>query len=190
MRKIVLASSSLRRREILQHAGIPFIVDHPDIEEHKPQGVLPAQLVKNLALAKALAVAPRYKDAIVISADTIVAFGKKICGKPQGEREAHTILRTLSGREHVVWTGFCIVDTRSGEWIVRAEKARVWMRDLSDRDIKRYTISGESLKAAGGYSLHAGGSVLTERIDGDINTILGLPLSAILKELKKFGVRV
>ena len=123
-----------------------------------------------------------------VPADTVVALGNHIWSKPANKKEAHKMLRALSGKSHDIWTGFAIVDSDSGKRSVRAVRARITMRKLSEKDIARYVATGEPLDGAGGYKLQARGHVLIAKISGDYTAILGLPLSALLVELEKFGV--
>lgn len=195
-RKIVLASSSPRRRELLERAGIDFVVDASNIEEdmRPPERGGAAALVKRLALEKASHVALRHPDAIVIGADTVVNSGRNFWSKPLNARQARFMLRTLSGKSHNIWTGFCIIDTKKGTRVLRAVKTRVTFRPLSRAVIEGYIATGEALKGAGSYTLpysegKASGNLFVSDIRGDYNNIIGLPLSAVLLELKKLGVR-
>ena len=188
-RTIVLASSSPRRRELLERAGVVFTVDPPNIEENMRRKLTVRELVKTLALEKASEVALRRKNAIVIGADTIVSIGNYKWSKPENEEEARRMLQTLSGKSHSVWTGFCIIDTKSGKRIQRAVKTEVTVRVLSSQEIKRYIETGESLDGAGGYKMQGTGGFVIEKIHGDYTNVLGLPLSAVLDELKKMGIR-
>ena len=188
MRNIVLASSSPRRRKLLESIGLKFTVDPPGIEEDMHQDVSPRGLVKRLAMQKALAVVLRHDDAIVIAADTVVVLGAKAWSKPQSKREARAMLVALSGKVHDVWTGLCLIDAKTGKRHMRAERARVWMRALTPKEIRAYIATGEPLDAAGAYQLQGRGYALTARIEGDINTIVGLPLATLLRDLRRFRV--
>ena len=188
-RKVILASTSPRRRELLQRAGLTFSVEAPGVDEDMSQRVSPQQLVKNLALYKADAVAARHPDAIVIAADTVVAFGNARWSKPVSNKEARMMLRALSGRSHDVWTGFAILDPKRGKKIIRAIKTRLTIRKLSSGEIERYIATGEPLDGAGGYKMQGMGGFILQRIVGDYNNVLGLPLGAVLLELKKLGIR-
>jgi septum formation protein len=188
MRTIVLASSSPRRRELLERAHVPFVVDPADIEEDMQQKLSPEELVKSLALEKARAVTSRHPDAIVIAADTIVAYDGRVYGKPKSEQEARDTLRFLSGKQHEIWTGFALLDTASGKEVIGADRAIISFRDLSENEIAAYVARNESLDAAGGYAFQKNGSMLSDRLEGDFNTVLGLPLSPVLRALKGFGV--
>lgn len=99
------------------------------------------------------------------------------------------MLRALSGKQHTVWTGFCIIDTKRGKRVVKAVKTIMWVRTLTSHEIERYIKTGEPLEGAGGYKMQGAGGFIFESIHGDYNNILGLPLAEVLKELKKFGVK-
>ncbi len=165
-----------------------FVIDPANIPEDMAMKLPAKDLVQKLALEKAQAVALRHPGAIVIGADTVVSIGKHRWSKPENIREARMMLSTLSGRSHDIWTGFCIIDTSKGKRVLRAIKTRVTFRDLSKKEIDAYIATGE-YDGAGSYQLQRGGNVLTAKIDGDYNNIIGLPLTAVLSELKKLGVR-
>lgn len=187
-RRVILASSSPRRRELLSQAGIKFSTKAPGIDEDMRQKGTAAKLVKNLALQKGMAVATGYRNAVIIAADTVIAFGGKRWSKPESKKEARMMLTALSGKQHDVWTGFCIIDTRSGARVVRAVRTRVTFRRLGKRDIDRYLAAGH-YDGAGSYQMQLGGNVLTAHISGDYNNIIGLPLAAVLEQLARFGVQ-
>ena len=184
-----MASNSPRRREILERAGLTFTVDAANIEEDMARKVAPGELAKRLAFEKAAAVALRHPGAIIIGADTVVASGKYVWSKPENAREAAMMLKAHSGKTHAVWTGFAILDTASGKRVQRAVKTSVKMRALSPKEIATYVKTGEPFNGAGGYQLQGTGYVLVSEIKGDYNNIIGLPLTVVLKELKKLGVR-
>jgi len=188
VKKLVLASSSPRRRELLEAVGLTFVVDPADIHEDMTRKLPARELVKKLAEEKAEAVAARHPDAIVLGADTVVSLGKNSWSKPESKKEARMMLGSLSGKTHEIWTGFCIIDTQKKKRTVRAVKTRVTFRALSQADIDRYIATGE-YDGAGSYQLQRGGNVLTAKINGDYNNIVGLPLDAVLGELKKFEIR-
>lgn len=190
MKKIVLASASPRRKEILKNAGLIFEVDKSGCEEKITPGLRPQALARSLSRQKAESVAARHKNALVIAADTFIVLKEKVLGKPHTEREAIRMLGTLSGKEHTVITGFTIVDTGSGKTISRSVKTRVHFRRLEPKDIESYVKSGEPLDKAGGYAIQGLGSALVRKIEGDFLNVVGLPLGALLKGLKEFGVHV
>jgi septum formation protein len=188
MRKIVLASSSLRRQEILATAGLPFEVENSGYDEDQAPPLPPREFVKYLALEKARVVAARHPSAIVIGADTVVVLNNEIFGKPHTEETMREMLYTLSGTHHLIITGIAIIDTQSRKEISRVEETQIKFRALSPQEIDVYVASGEGLEKAGGYALQGGAASFIEKLEGDPLNGVGLPLSALLDELKKFGV--
>lgn len=185
-RKIVLASQSPRRRELLQGLIPDFeiIVDNSD--EVADPGLTPEELVKSLALQKAQNVARvANKDALVIGADTVVCVDGRILGKPKSEREAKEMLSLLSGREHHVCTGFAVVDNATDKTICDFERTVVRFKVLTDEEIERYISSGEPMDKAGAYGIQGTGALFVEGIKGDYFNVVGLPLCALFKSLKE-----
>ena len=146
----------------------------------------PAALARKLAFGKALAVAKRHTNAIVIGADTFIVHKKKILGKPGTRARARLMLQSLSGATHTIITGFSIVDSKTKEHIERSVATRVTFRRLSSRQIDEYVETGEPLRAAGGYAIQGGGGLLIKGISGDYNNVAGLPLAKLLLALRKF----
>ena len=179
--KIVLASGSPRRRELLTQAGIEYIVDPADIDEITKE-ILPAKVVEDLSRQKALAVAASHKGEVVLAADTVVAFDDKILGKPVDEEDAFRMLTELSGRAHQVYTGVTIVD-EAGSAKTFSECTEVIMYENSPEAIKAYIASGEPMDKAGAYGIQGLGAVLVEKISGDYNNVVGLPLARVYREL-------
>ena len=198
---IVLASSSPRRRELLEREGVSFVVQSADVDESLESDLLrqPEEAVKKLAERKAGAVVqqvlgdPDYVGAAaIIGADTVVVLGDKIYGKPADEEDAHRILRELSGRTHEVITGVSV-------WLVSAppskevslgfrtftETSRVIFKALSDEAIAEYVAGGEPMDKAGAYGIQGDGGALVDRIDGDFDNIVGLPVSRLLEEFSE-----
>ncbi len=190
MKRIVLASQSARRKEILEKLGIPFEVVPSDFEEDMTLKMPPAELVKTLALGKAEAVAKNYKDALVIGADTVVALDGVVYGKQKNAEEAERTLKTLSGRCHSVFTGFVVIDTTSGKKIIDSVETRVYFRDLSEEEIKKYAATDEAREGAGAYMLQKHGGRFIERIEGDYFNIIGLPLVPLILALRGFSIEV
>lgn len=189
MRKIILASTSPRRKEIFEKAGIPFSMEDSGYEEDLSLPLEPRELAKHLALEKAKAVASRHKDAVVIGADTIVAINNRILGKPKDLNKATDMLKLLSGSTNTVITGIAIVDGKSGKNITRTEETKVYFKKLTDKDIAKYISTGEPMGKAGAYAVQGLGASLIDRIEGDFHNAMGLPLAVLLEELKKFGIR-
>lgn len=179
--KIVLASGSPRRRELLSQAGVEYIVDPADIEEITSE-TLPAKVVEDLSRQKALAVAASHKGEVVLAADTVVAFDDKILGKPADKEDAFKMLTELSGRTHQVYTGVTIVD-ENGNTKTFSECTDVTMYENSPEAIKSYIQSGEPMDKAGAYGIQGLGAVLVEKISGDYNNVVGLPLAKVYRVL-------
>ncbi|HXX58545.1 MAG TPA: nucleoside triphosphate pyrophosphatase [Thermodesulfovibrionales bacterium] len=189
-KKLILASASPRRREILEKTGLIFKVVAGDYEEEMDRGVSPRKLARVLSREKARAVASRCRDAIVIAADTFIIFRGSLFGKPETEREARRMLKILSGRSHSVVTGFTVIDTETGKAVSRSVETKVFIKKLAMKEIDAYVRSGEPLDKAGGYAIQGLGSVIVKRIEGDYYNVVGLPLNALVETLKMFGISV
>ncbi len=189
MRKIILASLSPRRREILKKLRLPFTTEGSGHEEDLKLKLNPHDLAKHLALRKAEAVAKRHKNAIIIGADTIVVLKGRVLGKPESAADARKMLGRLSGKAHTVITGFAIIDTKTGEKVSKACETRVHFRKLTAREIAEYVRTREPLDMAGSYAIQGMGGAFIKRIEGDYYTVVGLPLSILADELRKFGLQ-
>lgn len=185
---IVLASSSPRRKELFESLNIPFIIDPSNFDEKSDTKENPRALAKKLALSKAKDVAKRYKNAIIIGADTIVALKGIVLGKPKDKDDATKMLRFLSGKTHFVITGLAIIDQLSKKITSKSIVSKVWFKKLTDEKIEKYIQTGEAFDKAGAYGIQGKGSLLVEKIEGDYANIVGLPLEVLKKELKKLGV--
>jgi septum formation protein len=188
MRKIILGSTSPRRREILEKLRIPFVTEDSGYEEDMTLPLKPRDLVKKLALGKARAVAVRHTNAIIIGGDTIVVLGKEVLGKPHTVARAKEMLKKLSGKTHSIMTGLAVIDTKTGKEIVRAVEAKIEFRTLSDKQINSYVETKEPLDKAGAYAVQGYGAALIKKITGDYYGIVGLPLSLLQDELEELGV--
>jgi septum formation protein len=190
MRKVILASASERRADILKMSGVTFDVQPSDFEEDLTRKMPPKKLAEELALGKALSVSHSHSDAVVIGADTFVVVGKKILGKPGSVEKAKEMLRSLSGKKHSVITGYAIIDTRSGRRKSGVVETQVWFRKLSPREIDDYVRDGKPnpRELAGAYAIQAEGARFVTRIEGDFYAVVGLPIARILAELPSFGV--
>lgn len=189
-RLIVLASASPRRRELLGLTGLSFTVDAGDAEEVMDDSVPPLILARRLSRQKAKAVAHRYKDALILAADTFIAFRGRVLGKPLDKKDAARMLTMLSGRRHSVITGFTIMDTATGRTLSRAVETKVWFKRLSPAEIRAYVRTGEPMDKAGAYAIQGLGSVIVSRIEGDYSNVVGLPVPAVVASLSRFGIRV
>lgn len=182
--RIILASSSPRRREILSKLGLEFEVVPPQVEE----GTFgdPVTTARRLSLLKAIDVWKRNKDALVIGADTLVYIKDRILGKPKDVEEAVRMLRTLSGRWHRVVTAVSFV-ARGIRRTVH-DIAGVKFRSLTEEEIRFYVSTGEPLDKAGAYGVQGFGSTIVERIEGNFFTVMGLPVVKVYEVLREFSV--
>lgn len=180
--KLILASASPRRRELLQQAGLAFEVIPSTVEENVPEDISQEERVKALARLKAEDVFAAHPDATVIGSDTLVFFNGKALGKPGSEEEAKAMLRMLSGRVHTVSTGVCICSAE--RTICFAETTEVEFFELSEEEIAAYVASFEPMDKAGSYGIQGLGAVLVRRIVGDYNNVVGLPLARTVRALR------
>ncbi len=186
--KIVLASSSRRRRRLLEQVGAPFeAVDPGEVEA--TSGMPEEQAVGN-AVAKARKIAEQMGEGIVVGADTVVVFEGRVFGKPRDASEAKDMLRTLRGKVHSILTGMAVVDAVLGRVETDLVETLVLMRPLSDEEIAAYVATGEPFGKAGGYAIQGVGGLLVEEVRGCFYNVVGLPLSRLDSLLKRFGVHI
>ena len=185
--KIVLASGSPRRRELMHQMGIDdFEILPARGEENAPEGLTPAQLVEQLALQKAREVAALRPDCAVIGADTVVALGDEVLGKPESEARAKEMLRALSGRHHQVYTGVAVL--AGGEEYTHVECTEVEFRALTDEEIDAYVATGEPMDKAGAYGIQGRACTLIRGIRGDYYNVVGLPVCALHEMLAELDL--
>lgn len=185
-KKIILASQSPRRKELLQQIGISFCV-HPSKIQEVITKVSPDEVVRELAAQKALDVASCYREGVVLGADTVVVLDGKIMGKPKDESEAFEMLQKLQGKTHQVYTGVAIIEKTDGE--IRKQKSfteqtEVTMYPVTDEEIRRHIATGEPMDKAGAYAIQGKSAVFIREIRGDYNNVVGLPVARIYQELK------
>ncbi len=188
MKKIILASNSPRRKELLENLGVEFEVVPDDTPEPKFFGLSPADTVMQLAKFKGENVTAKIApndDIIVISADTVVAAEDKILGKPKTNEEAALMLKLLSGSCHSVYTGVCIIESSSKKSVIFYEKTQVYFKSLDINEIKDYINTGEPMDKAGAYGIQNLGSLFVEKICGDYFNVVGLPLCALARSMKE-----
>ena len=182
MKKIVLASSSPRRKDILSKNNINFIVKIPTFDEQNIKIKNPIKLTKALSIGKANSIDIE-DDEIIISCDTIVYFKRKIIGKPKNENDAINILKSLSGKKHYVFSAVCVKSNKKTK--VFCEKTAVYFNDLSDEKIINYVKSGEPMDKAGAYAIQSKKLDIVKKIKGDYDNVVGLPFKKLLYILKK-----
>jgi len=186
--KLILASSSPRRAEILANAGLPFSVLSSAVDESPYPGESPAALVQRLANSKAdLVTARAVGPAIVLAADTIVVLDDRILGKPASLEDARHMLRQLSGRTHSVLTGVSLIRLPDGERRQFIESTLVHFRPVTEEEISAYLATEEPLDKAGAYAIQGQAGRYIPRIEGCYFNVVGLPLSRVLTELKVLG---
>lgn len=184
--KLILASASPRRRELMKLITNDFETVSTDSDETLPEDILPEKASEYLAKIKAEAAAELYPEDIVIGCDTTVICGSDILGKPADKSECEKMLRELSGISHKVITGVAII--KSGKCLSFSEVTEVTFRKLTEEDIQWYTSTDEPYDKAGGYGIQGLGALLTEKINGDYYNVVGLPVSHLNQELKKLMV--
>lgn len=185
-RKVVLASQSPRRRELLSDLISGFRIISDNSPETVDKSATPEETVKRLAVQKARNVsACADSDEIVIAADTVVFIDGKILGKPADAAEAAEMLRTLSGRDHHVCTGIAVIDNAIGKSFCCFERTLVHFKHLTDSEIERYIASGEPMDKAGAYGIQGKGALFVEWIKGDYFNVVGLPLCRLAQVLKE-----
>jgi septum formation protein len=188
--RLILASTSPRRREILTLLGLSFEVMAPEFDEAVITHRGAEEEVLEFAFGKAESVARENPRSIIIGSDTMILIGGEKIGKPDGIADAKQILLSLSGRTHRILTSVAILDGTGGPGLGVVEEVCVTMRDYSGEEIERYLLRNESLDKAGAYSIQGEGRALIESIDGDYLAAVGMPLKPIAKYLKSRGIAV
>ena len=183
---LILASGSPRRRELLSIVTSDFTVKASNAEEKTGPGCTPAETVEALSKIKGDSVFAENPLDTVIASDTVVAIDGVILGKPRSKEEAFSMLRTLSGRTHTVYTGVYIKNS-SRETLFH-ERSDVTFFELSDDEINAYVSTGEPFDKAGAYGIQGKGALLVRRINGDFYTVMGFPIGKVSRELKAFGI--
>jgi len=193
MKNIILASSSPRRKEILEMIGIPFQICPADIDETLLSEETSEQAVLRLSGMKAEALSGKFPGSIVIGSDTLVQAQldcrtHTVFGKPVDEKDAHRMLKILSGQRSVVYTGICLLDMDSGQRECGYATTEVYMKSLSDAAIEKYICTKEPLDKAGAYAIQGAGAVFIEKIQGDFFNGVGLSVSLLSDLFLKMGI--
>ncbi|MCH1641622.1 Maf family protein [Paenibacillus timonensis] len=195
LRRIILASTSPRRRELIASLAIPFEVVPSHTDESYEETLSPEQIVMELAARKADAVyhgldPTADRNAVIVGSDTIVVRDGDVLGKPRDVQEAADMLRSLQGREHAVYTGVACVDALTGTRQVDCRATTVTMKALTEAQIQAYARSGEGLDKAGAYAIQGLGATIVTGIEGCYFNVVGLPLSLLVDMLKEFDIQV
>ncbi|MDH5586617.1 MAG: Maf family protein [Nitrospirota bacterium] len=186
--RILLASTSPRRQELLSLLGLPFHIVPPTCKETLSPYLSPSEQTRQIARDKAQSVASHHPQDLVIGSDTVIEIEGKLLGKPENMQEAETMLRSLRGRCHQVHTGVAVMQRGTNISIDFVETAKVWIKPFNEKILKTYLATEESLGKAGSYSIQGEGAQLIEKIEGDYPTIVGLPLWRTAKILEEQGM--
>lgn len=179
---IILASQSPRRYELMKLTDFEFIVKPSDADESISGNLSPQEIVKELSFRKAKAI--QSENDIIIGADTVVSIDGEILGKPKDKNDAYNMLKKLSGRTHSVFTGVTVLKNEKTETF--CEETKVKFYDITDEEINSYIETKEPFDKAGAYGIQQRGGLFVEKIDGDYNNVVGLPMAKLLQVLKKF----
>lgn len=181
---LILASASPRRRELLAKMGYDFICDVPDVDENVEGSA--DEVVRTLSIRKARAVARRHAAGVVIASDTLVSLDGRGLGKPRDAEDAERMLRALSGREHEVFTGICLIDAATGREEARVARTGVTFKKLSGEEISAYVLTGEPMDKAGAYGIQGGAGKFVTKLDGTFENVMGFPVDVAQEMLNEF----
>ncbi len=185
MRNIILASSSPRRKDLLKQIKLPFEIIPSEIEEDISKLIgNPSEKAEQLAYQKASDVAKKVQKGIVLGADTIVVIDDDILGKPKDSEDAYNMLKKLSGKEHEVITGICLIDLDNDTELIQHETTIVQFAELDDEKIRAYIKSGEAFDKAGSYAAQGVGAIFVKAIKGCYSNVVGLPLTRLSNMLE------
>jgi septum formation protein len=185
VQSLVLASQSPRRKELLEILGIPFSIVAPEIDETPHAGEVPHQYAVRVAREKALDVASRLTQSVILSADTVVTIDGAILGKPTDRVDAIRMLTRLAGSEHRVFTAVCVMDQRKGAMREGIEDTAVWFRAMTKEEIEGYVDRENVMDKAGAYAIQGFASIFIPRIAGSYSNVMGLPLALVYDLLVK-----
>jgi len=188
--RIILASQSPRRIELLNRFGIKYQCIPAELNEFFQPGEDAVEGVQRIAKEKAFTVAQQAKSSIIIAADTIVVCNRKVLGKPLNEDDARDKLSLLSGKKHEVITGLCVLNSANRFFKLEAEITAVYFRRLTEKEISNYIATGEPMDKAGAYGIQGLGAVFVEGIEGCFFNVVGLPLHRLYKMLNYFGINI
>lgn len=185
---LVLASGSPRRKDFLTALGLEFSISIPEVNEQVYPHERPEEFVGRISVEKALAIAAYEKKSWVLAADTVVVVEGEILGKPADDKVAFEMIKRLSGRQHSVWTGFCLCNIAEKVNVQRSVETFVKFAALSDDVCRAYAQSHEPLDKAGAYGIQGKGGFMVESISGSYSNVVGLPLSEVIKEMISYKI--
>jgi septum formation protein len=190
IRRLILASASPRRRQLLSLLGIPFVIKAAAVDETPLPGEAPTEMVLRISRAKATAMPDIAPDELVVAADTTVVLEGEVLGKPADAAEAVQMLRRLRGRSHMVYTGLALWHPASRRMIFELGQSQVWMRTFGEEEITAYVAGGDPLDKAGAYAIQHPGFSPVSRVEGCWLNVMGLPLCHLYRGLAQAGVVV
>jgi MAF protein len=190
IRRLILASASPRRRQLLSLLGVPFVIKAAAVDETPLPGEAPSEMVLRISRAKASAMPDIGPDELVVAADTTVVLEGQVLGKPADAEEAVQMLRRLRGRPHLVYTGLALWHPASRRMVFELGQSRVWMRAYDEEEIAGYVASGDPLDKAGAYAIQDRGFDPVSRVEGCWLNVMGLPLCHLSRGLAHAGVVV
>ncbi len=182
--KIILASASPRRQELIKMITEDIVVNPCDCDETIKEGLVSREIAEYLSKIKGEAVKEQFPEDIIVSADTIVCLNDNVLGKPKSREDAFSMLRTLSGNTHSVFTGVTII--KGDKEKTFSQETKVTFYDLSDKEINEYIDTNECFDKAGSYGIQGKGGLLVKGIDGDYFNVVGLPVARLKRELQEF----
>ena len=185
--KIILASASPRRAELLDQIGVKFELIPSQIEERPHLDEAPSDYITRIARAKVIAVARQQESGLIIGADTVVVLDGRLLGKPEDDHDARTMLKQLSGRWHAVMTGVALYDVESRREVADYEKTLVKFAQLTDREIDWYVQTGETKDKAGAYGIQGLGGLFVDEIAGNYYNVVGLPIPLVYRLARRLG---
>ncbi len=188
--KIILASTSPRRKELATEMGLEFEIIPSDYEEDMTKKLSPKKMVTTFSYGKAEDVAKRLTEGIVIGVDTIVVFKGKKIGKPKSAEQAIQMLQSFSGKWQSVYSGVAVIDAKTKKFVVDYEITKVKFRKLDLAEIKAYVATGDALDKAGAYGIQGLSSIFFEKVDGCYTNVIGFPSYCVYRNLKKMGVNI
>lgn len=190
MPQLILASTSPRRRQILQSTGLSFHSIDSGIDESTIHQKTPGALVRALARAKANAIAERFPNAVVIGGDTIVVCNKKVLGKPHTKENAEKMLKFISNKTITVQSAITIIRYNTPKTSAHSVKAKIKLRKLTKKEIRAYVKTKEPLDKAAAFAIQGRGAFFVNKVHGDYSAIIGLPLPILVRELPLFGIKI
>jgi len=190
IRRLILASASPRRRQLLSLLGIPFIIKAPDVDETPRPDEAPSEMVLRVGQAKAFTLGEQRPDELVIAADTVVVLDGQPLGKPKDADHAVRMLRDLRGQPHTVYSGIAVWHAARRRMLTELAESNVWMRNYSDEELRAYVSSGDPMDKAGAYAIQDPGFDPVARVEGCWLNVMGLPLCHLVRALDRAGLVV